>query len=339
MNKAISYISIVLLISFIMSCNKEEFNTNAFHLKDISTDVIPFYSNINDVFARIDTINDIDSIANRVVYEENTGYKSIGLFSDLFMDTLEITSLFDDEDSVMLFYNNNKFVVDTIWDNGELYIEPKYNDNIFRSVADENGLFRIGDTVVRIFKRKNIATHINNISGLLSIKEDNCILPNNNFFYFYSSHHIDPIIQYHNCNSNLGLSCTTAHTPNHSLGDRRVKIKTEWVFDIAYNGNPTCNNYRYHIIFKGYKKTRVGFVSIKSNISYRWDIIFHWLTPYYQWTEEHRERGITTEYKHKIDKTVFQNNCCDILGFPGVHLAHLYIQTYAPSSGVLTINQ
>lgn len=339
--KIFKCIAIVFISLIALSCSKKDGFISNEILGSKSLEQIPYYNNIYEVFARIDSINNIDSLADRITFEKKTGYESIGLISDLFVDSVEFDSCFDEEDFVLAFYDNYSGLIDTIWEDGELYLDPKYNDNYFRNVANVNGLFRVGDTVVRIFKRKSIATHIDQLNELIDLDENNDELPGENYFYFCKnvcqSMEIPNVPIYHYCNSNLGLYRPAGHTPNNSRGDRRVKLASEWLFDIPYNGNPTCNNYSFYITFKAYKKTRVCFIPIKSNISYQYAFDFHCFTPYYQWIEINRKAGWHTEYKHKITKTIFRDNCCDILGFPGVHLSSIYIQTYAPSSGVLTI--
>jgi|GEM_PF-3326726 len=335
----------ITIFSIFSSCKKDIIDFGDSITPIVSKDqanYIPKYESLSEVFNRIVTINNADSIDYIVHYEDSCGYRSIGLISDLVYDTLNIESHCSDFDSLLLFFNQHNDVLDTIWDGGDFYVEPKYDGNFFRHVANIDGLFRIGDTIVRIFKKTTIAAHINDINTLLALETGNEDLKDSDLFYLAKttpSSYYPPYFDHLRCRGMRLKGDTTGHTPNNSLHDRRVKLKTEWYFDVAGNLNPTCNNYAYVMTLKAFKKTRVCFIAIKSNISYKWDIVFHWFTPSMQWYVETKTYGWHTDYKHKVQKIIFQRDCCDILGVNGVHHNGLSIQTYAPNSGVLTITQ
>jgi hypothetical protein len=172
-NKTFLAVVAVVLVAgtaFFTSCEKEEnlFSQNVFEKSGIIS--IPRYSNYDEVVGIIDKVSTFDTLKELLDYEKTQGRRSIGAISDEFYENIDKEN-FSTQNDVTIFCNENSWVLDTFIKNNEVHIVPKYHQNSFRYVANQNGLFGIGNYVIRLFKNTMVATSDNNLDELLAITE------------------------------------------------------------------------------------------------------------------------------------------------------------------------
>jgi hypothetical protein len=173
-NKTILAVVATVLVAgtaFFTSCEKEEnlFSQNVFEKSGIIS--IPRYSNYDEVVGIIDKVSTFDTLKELLDYEKTQGRRSIGAISDEFYENIDWDQ-FLEKDDLIDFYNNNIDMLDTIIDeNGEILVLPKWDDTRVRYVANENGLFIIGENVYKIFKNCIIKTSENYLSELNMLSE------------------------------------------------------------------------------------------------------------------------------------------------------------------------
>ena len=158
--------------AFFTSCEKEEkqlfqsFSKNS----SVVSASIPYYSTEDQVFEIIDKISTFETLEELLDYEKTQGRSSIGAISEVFYENIDKES-FSNQDEIITFYQNNSHLLDTFVRNNEIYITTKYSENSFRYVANQDGLFSIGDCVFRLFKNSVVSTSENNLNLLLNIIE------------------------------------------------------------------------------------------------------------------------------------------------------------------------
>ena len=158
--------------TMIISCEKESDENKMLassYTKSMNIP-IPNYSSYEEVNEIIQKAISFDTLSELLEYERTQGRKSIGAISDKFYENID-KEKFSSQDEVLEFCNENFLVLDTFVKNDEIHITPKYSQNSFRYVANQDGLFIIKDCVIRLFKNSMISTHESNLNKLLSIKE------------------------------------------------------------------------------------------------------------------------------------------------------------------------
>lgn len=179
--------TIMSVLVFFTACDKTPdensiLSNNASSPKTLE-DIIPVYSDIEELFNAIDTANSFVSLDQLTNYEKNKGKISIGSTSDLFYNSIDPESFVNEQDALD-FYRNNKKYLDTLCDEyGNINIYPKYFNSPYRYVANNSGLFQVGQYVTKLFKNGIATSNISNIAALLKLNEDNCGNPNSNIIY------------------------------------------------------------------------------------------------------------------------------------------------------------
>lgn len=121
------------------------------------------------------TYEEVKAIIKECIDGEKSGGNSIGAKSDSFFEGINPTS-FSTEEELLAFYKENANYLDTVVDeNNEIAVYPKWNDNMFRYVANEDGMFIIGDYVSRIYKHGTYTTTLDMIDILAKATEEEAI--------------------------------------------------------------------------------------------------------------------------------------------------------------------
>lgn len=142
---------LLIVVSLFSSCTKEENKISTNNAVKISSS-IPFFANVKAVEQAIDFAMSADSLQTLVNYEESEYRASIGRLSDVFYAQVD-PEQFKSEEQVLRFVEKNSVYMDTLIDeNKEISVEPKFSNNIFRYVANSDGLFYVADTIFKIFK-------------------------------------------------------------------------------------------------------------------------------------------------------------------------------------------
>ena len=160
--------------TMIISCEKES-NENTMLPSSYtkSMDIpIPNYSTYEEVNEIINKVSTFDTLKELLDYEEAQGRKSIGAISDKLCEETDWEQ-FSSKEDIIEFYSENSNLLDTIVDKDEISILPKFDNTRMRYVANENGLFTIGNNAYKLFKDCVISTHKNNLNKLIYLDESN----------------------------------------------------------------------------------------------------------------------------------------------------------------------
>lgn len=154
------------------SCEKDDNQVpHPFFEKSASVS-IPRYSTYDEVLEIIEKATSFDTLPKLLEYEKSQGRNSIGAISDKFYEAIDLKQ-FTDENDVMKFYSQNADMLDTVVEKGEISIMPKWDMISMRYVANENGLFIIGDYAYRLFKYCVVTAPENYLDKLISLEEEN----------------------------------------------------------------------------------------------------------------------------------------------------------------------
>ena len=150
--KTNSIVAVILIaVSIFTSCTKEGNNISTNNATKNASN-IPFFANIEAVEHALDFAMSADSLQVLVQYEESENRASIGRLSDVFYAQVD-PEQFKSEEQVLKFVDDYSIYMDTLIDeNKEISVEPKFSNNIFRYVANSDGLFYVADNIFKIFK-------------------------------------------------------------------------------------------------------------------------------------------------------------------------------------------
>ena len=99
-----------------------------------------------------------DTISDLIDFEQEQNRSSIGAISDLFYDNIELET-FSSENDVLVFYDKHKDVLDTIINNNEVSVLPKFSNTPYRYVANADGIFSVFAAKDAGKASKNTAAH------------------------------------------------------------------------------------------------------------------------------------------------------------------------------------
>lgn len=361
MNKNVLIIASFLLAlgaCFFVSCNKDvdenillqpDMNVLSTEAKDAATFTMPYYANMKMVWMELQNMKSLSTTEEYMSYESNRGYYSIGTMADLVCDTLNFDECKNMSDFQFLYASNCRYL-DTTKINGETFVDSKFSNNVFRHIADTNGYFRVGDTVIRIFKNATLATNIENINSLINLDENN---PTDNMS--------GSIVQLSGLGGSWGMgnsiscwdSCGTSFEQSNiqgeasngsTWGSRRLSVSSEWINWLVPSREYLCDQrYIHRIVLKVHEK-RIVWIPIKSHITYSYSIKYHWAshnsaTNEIVWNEECASKSNTTEYKRTVEVFPFDRFVCCFGGTVRLHCASTYLRASAPHIGTFTTNQ
>ena len=171
--------------TMIISCEKESDENKMLassYTKSMNIP-IPNYSSYEEVNEIIQKAISFDTLSELLEYERTQGRKSIGAISDKFYEGTDWEEFSSMED-IIDFYSENINLLDTIVDRDEISILPKFDHTRMRYVANENGLFTIGNYAYKLFKDCVISTHKSNLNNLIYLDESNLNRLDTNIFSY-----------------------------------------------------------------------------------------------------------------------------------------------------------
>lgn len=174
MNIKTNSIVVVFLIAVVSfsSCSKDGKNTLPKNLPNLASS-IPFFSSIRVVEDVLDSALSMDSMQELIEYEEAQQRASIGRLSDVFYAQVD-PEQFNSREQILNYVAEHSYYLDTLIDEkGEISVEPKFSNCIFRYVANSDGLFAVADTIYKIFKNGIVFADRTYSNSILSLREEN----------------------------------------------------------------------------------------------------------------------------------------------------------------------
>lgn len=168
----------------LVSCNKEDASTrpsNTSSSKGNSS--IPHFSTREEMQQAIDAAISFDTITDLIAYEQEQGRSSIGATSDAFYESVN-PEIFNNENEVLAFFEKHKDVLDTIMENDEVSIMPKWFYTPHRYVANTDGMFSVGKLYYKLFKNGIVATDNNHLKELSTLNEEELDDLDTTIFFF-----------------------------------------------------------------------------------------------------------------------------------------------------------
>ncbi len=354
------------LIAFsfeLTSCTKDDSTLdNSINLsRPTKNDKIPHYRNLDEVLDIVTMVNSMDSIEQIYEYECQRGFLSFGLFYDMAFDTINFEQLAYDEEGIRDLCNKYWDILDTSWQNEELYVEPKYTQNLLRYAANKEGFLFIGDTLLRIFKNHTLATLSGNEDVLRSINpecpefavDDSLV-----FFFFTSSENATeggPSIVVNNMDSQilsnhrgcLGFTsytwpkgeCNTGKVNNGSC-NRKVRMRAVW--DYVY-GCADLQKWIHWVEYSVFQRCGLIYVGGRSSLNYYYNAHYHQFKRtapgVNNWVNVHMNGGWHSLSKvHSHQQILYRDWSSASLGVVGVHYSNITIGIYASCSGTFIEN-
>ena len=156
----------------IVSCNKEDEETHSLNILSAKNNTnIPYFSSSEELENAIYVATSFDTISDLIDFEQEQNRSSIGAISDLFYDNIELET-FSSENDVLVFYDKHKDVLDTIINNNEVSVLPKFSNTPYRYVANADGIFSVGNMYYKLFKTGTVSTTNKFIDELLKITDE-----------------------------------------------------------------------------------------------------------------------------------------------------------------------
>ena len=170
--------------AFFTSCEKDDAKVcspNNYSMKNHFS--IPHFSSIEELENTVNTATSFDTISKLIEFEKQQGRNSIGAISDLFYDNIQIES-FADENEVMNFFATHEDVLDTIMGKDGLSILPKLSNTPYRYVANENGMFSVGDMCYKLFKTGTVCASDKFVDELALLTDEDLDMLDTNIFIY-----------------------------------------------------------------------------------------------------------------------------------------------------------
>ncbi len=201
----------------------------------------------------------------KTIYEEhrnlqnnelNSALKSAFNFSsfseeaDEFYESINIEAFANKEEAEAFIHLNPKYLHIHYDTDNAMHVEPLLADNPFRIYINEDRLFQIGDTVMRVFEDAVLGTKASNINMFLGVTEHDIyqLIHHSDVFTFYS----------HNTELNMkdgAHYCGVAAGANNIVDNEKIELGL-WVAYVHLGGNglfPATNQWTYFSA-KPYKK-------------------------------------------------------------------------------------
>lgn len=271
----------IIVTSLFSACTKEPTHTaeslNIGISEGKSTYQMLHFVDQNELF---NTLQEIDTVTDLTAYESLKGYSSIGRLADDYFSTINANSFSTADELVDDMNLHSQYVEIEIEPDGVTSFVPKFFHNRLRYVANQDGVFRVADTLVRLFTSGMVYTTADNLTALLALNENdlNSISANQNL-------HFDPypVKTY--------IETTTRNThqsPTIRSDDNCIAININVIY---YSQNNSGNmriysNFEYSWIsssapfmfgITSYCKTKILgiWVAAKRNIEYHGNIVYH----------------------------------------------------------------
>ena len=176
-HKIIWTILIVSCIAPLHSCKKEATLKSATSYSILGRN----FDNYTSMFAALDTVLSFEIIEKLSDYEDCHHYKSLGRVSDIFYEEsfTDVLNDFNSNSELLNFCNSNNTLIAIEYEDGETEqtISPIFSNNPYRYFANEQGVFYVGQDIVKVFPDFTIAVSNTDASILLNITNDSDINP------------------------------------------------------------------------------------------------------------------------------------------------------------------
>ncbi len=196
-NNILKSILILTLISFIglQSCEKAKLNIDENDLLKFEND-----NEFNNELLKVISMNTSELKG----YEESKGYKSFGRTCDEVYADIDFED-FKSHEELVSYINSVSDYLQIVEDEGELYVEPKFDNNIFRYLMNEDKMYAIGNRVYKGIENYTISSDIEHIEILKVIDETNYEQYMQNSHLLFSPVKVQTITD--NYNKDLGHIC------------------------------------------------------------------------------------------------------------------------------------
>ena len=301
MKKKLFSVAVVAVCSMMvmMSCSKDEpIEPQKMQVTRTANASIPYFQTLDEA---IDLANKLSeqTLEERQATEQEYGYFSIGSISDEFYNNIDFES-FQSEDAFLDFYDSNKWLLDTTYVDGELCVDSKFNTNIFRNIANQDGYLYIGDTIVRIFKDMAIATHVENEKLLYEVNEND--IKGDLGFLIFNYNAIEVV-------KDLILEGKEEFM-THDNPEERLWARFH-IYRELYGGIHDSKRVMTKMKIKAQHKYLIGWCRKKKDIMYSLDLVYHAKTSRDGWTDHSYTINCRTETARVINIPLFNANVYD----------------------------
>lgn len=231
-------IYIVALISITLSCSKEE------------SILIENKPSVEIPILKFSSANEFDSIVSELVklsevelkaYEEAKGYMSFGRKAEEFYRSIRIED-FKTTDDIMSFVEANSQYLQLIKDeDGELTLETKFYKRSDRYLLNEDMMYQVGDTIVKVLEQGVALASVNDIN-VSYLKEINIsTIDQGGNIKFVPNDNNDLMLKSYENN------CGVSHEWNSTNGNDRTKL----IIEVTR----PWETVKCHFLARPYKKT------------------------------------------------------------------------------------
>lgn len=251
----------------LVSCEKNQDKSDIIPSAKIKIGTIPYFPNEQSLEDAISTAVSFDNISDLQDFEEKSGRQSIGALADAFYETFKSED-FSDKESAIDFYTIHADLLDTLMEDGEIYIQPKMSHSIYRYAANQDGMFAVGDFVCKVFKSCVVTASMEYAQELQMLTDEN-LKDADTTIFFYT---ILPKISEHvGCEYDLG----TKNKPTSSKDRIHIKLVTD---KISYPGLPVDFLRTRIKVYNLHKWCGIWWTS-RHTLSCNANVSFHHLTP------------------------------------------------------------
>lgn len=155
----------LLIIAFLTSCQKDGIEL----AQDQKCSNILTFNSVEEFNNELNNVLKL-SIEEKTKWEQQKGFKSWGLSSEKFYETINPES-FKDLNEVKEFVKKNSNYIQLIQEEGEYSVEIKYYNNPLRFFMNEDNLLQIGDRAYKILEKGMVSSSIQNLNKLNEIDE------------------------------------------------------------------------------------------------------------------------------------------------------------------------
>jgi len=295
---------LALLTALFMSCNKEQEIDKYSHSNNISTKdgySIMSFHNMSQLYQKLLEIESQDDLSQ---YETNLGYASIGRLSDDFFSSINYSSFNNANELTAYMAANNKYTdTETEYDSAVSYM-PKFFHSRYRYVANEDGMYQVGDSVYRLFSTGTVSTASTNLNRLRYWTDDSLsVLANSQAFRFVPNHARHYV---------AAVSGVASHTPSTVYEDGCFALPMDTVF-VNTNGDMRIysefeTNYisatgHFDVGIDSYCKIKILGIwfACKRNIEYHGSVVYHY-RKYISGTGPEAYEDECTEYTYTMNE-------------------------------------
>ena len=250
----------------LVSCDKEISHNNIIPEIDNtffwkSSADIPYYPSFDSLYSEIGIANAYSNPLGLWKHQNDRGILSIGATSDLLYDNLDLDD-FSNLNEIMIYYETHTDWLDTCHLEGDkVALFPKWFFSEFRYVANQNGMFAVGNNVFKIFKNGLAYVDALNVETLASLTENQLASADTSIV-----HYCIPISTHSHANhSNCQYEWTQRNFPTDLTDRIYIILKTSKILN---NLTTTVQVYNLH------KGLFVWFPS-RHNLSMNAEVEFH----------------------------------------------------------------